>query len=71
MCNRWGKSDGGEGGAISALAGALIIMVLRNFCTIENFNVYWQQVFVGALLIILVFYDNLRKRFSAQARLGM
>ncbi len=59
---------GGEGGAISALAGALIIMVLRNFCTIENFNVYWQQVFVGALLIILVFYDNLRKRFSGTSQ---
>ncbi len=55
---------GGEGGAISALAGALIIMVLRNFCNIENINAYWQQVFVGALLVILVFYDNLRKRLS-------
>lgn len=55
---------GGEGGAITALAGALIIMVLRNFCTIENFNVYWQQVFVGTLLVILIFYDNLRKRMS-------
>lgn len=55
---------GGEGGAISALAGALIIMVLRNFCNIENINAYWQQVFVGTLLVILVFYDNLRKRLS-------
>jgi len=55
---------GGEGGAISALAGALIIMVLRNFCNIENINTYWQQVFVGTLLVILVFYDNLRKRLS-------
>ncbi|MCX8063575.1 MAG: ABC transporter permease [Candidatus Hydrogenedentes bacterium] len=57
---------GGEGGAITAFAGALIIMVLRNFCTIENFNVYWQQVFVGVLLVILVFYDTLRKRLSGQ-----
>ena len=53
---------GGEGGAVAAIAGALIMMVLRNFCNLEDINVYWQQVFVGALIIALVFYDNLRKR---------
>lgn len=53
---------GGEGGAIASLAGALIMMVLRNFCNLENINVYWQQVFVGGLVVILVFYDNYRKR---------
>lgn len=53
---------GGEGGAIASLAGALIMMVLRNFCNLENINVYWQQVFVGGLVVALVFYDNSRKR---------
>jgi ribose/xylose/arabinose/galactoside ABC-type transport system permease subunit len=53
---------GGEGGAIASLAGALIMMVLRNFCNLENINVYWQKVFVGGLVVALVFYDNYRKR---------
>lgn len=53
---------GGEGSAVAALAGALIMIVLRNFCTLEDIDVYWQQVFVGALVVVLVFYDNLRKR---------
>lgn len=53
---------GGEGGAVGAIAGALIMMVLRNFCNLENINVYWQQVFVGTLIVVLVFYDNYRKR---------
>ncbi|MBI2433268.1 MAG: ABC transporter permease [Candidatus Hydrogenedentes bacterium] len=53
---------GGEGGAFAALAGALIMVVLRNYCNLENINVYWQQVFVGGLIVILVFYDNYRKR---------
>ncbi len=53
---------GGEGGAIASLAGALIVMVLRNFCNLEDIEVYWQPVFVGALVVALVFYDNLRKR---------
>ncbi len=53
---------GGEGGAFAAIAGALIMTVLRNFCNLQNINVYWQQILVGALLIVLVFYDNTRKR---------
>lgn len=53
---------GGEGGAFAAIAGALIMTVLRNFCNLQNINAHWQQVLVGALLMILVFYDNRRKR---------
>lgn len=53
---------GGEGGAVAAVAGALIIMVLRNFCNLRNYDANWQQVYVGALVVILVFYDNYRKR---------
>jgi ribose/xylose/arabinose/galactoside ABC-type transport system permease subunit len=53
---------GGEGGALAAIAGALIMTVLRNFCNLQNINVHYQQILVGALLILLVFYDNRRKR---------
>ncbi len=53
---------GGEGGALGALSGALILKVLRNFCNLMNIDAYWQQVFVGVLVVVLVFYDNLRKR---------
>ena len=53
---------GGEGSAIAAIAGALIMMVLRNVCNLEGIDVYWQPILVGGLIIALVFYDNLRKR---------
>jgi len=53
---------GGEGGAIAALAGALIMTVLRNFCNLQDIQVEWQQVLVGVLIVTLVFYDNFRKR---------
>ncbi|GMW02995.1 MAG: hypothetical protein AMXMBFR84_41310 [Candidatus Hydrogenedentota bacterium] len=52
---------GGEGTAVGALAGALIMNVLVNFCNLNNINVYWQQVLVGSLIVALVFYDNYRK----------
>ena len=53
---------GGEGSAISSLAGALIMNVLVNFCNLKDINVYWQSVLVGSLIVILVYYDNSRKR---------
>ncbi|MBI1317426.1 MAG: ribose ABC transporter permease [Candidatus Hydrogenedens sp.] len=53
---------GGEGGPVAALAGALIMTVLRNFCNLQNIPVYWQQVLVGVLVVALVYYDNYRKR---------
>lgn len=53
---------GGEGGAIAALAGALIMMVLQNFCNLENIDTNLQRVFIGVLIIALVFYDTIRKR---------
>jgi len=61
---------GGEGSAPAALAGALIMVVLRNYCNLENINVYWQQVFVGSLVIVLVFYDNYRKRRAGLLKSG-
>jgi ribose/xylose/arabinose/galactoside ABC-type transport system permease subunit len=53
---------GGEGSALAALAGALIMMVLRNSCNLQHIDVNWQTIFVGALVVALVFYDNYRKR---------
>ncbi len=53
---------GGEGGAVAAVAGALIMYVLQNFCNLENIDTSWQQVLIGVLIVALVFYDNLRKR---------
>ncbi|HIJ74348.1 MAG TPA: ABC transporter permease [Candidatus Hydrogenedentes bacterium] len=59
---------GGEGGAVGSLAGALIMNFLNNFCTLKNWDDHWQKVFVGALVVALVFYDNLRKRRAGLTR---
>lgn len=53
---------GGQGGAFGSLAGALIMSIMVNFCTLHDFDVYWQYVLVGSLIIALVYYDSLRKR---------
>jgi len=53
---------GGEGNVIASVAGALIMFVLRNFCNLEDLDPYWQQVLIGVLIVVLVFYDTTRKR---------
>lgn len=53
---------GGEGGTFGALAGALIMNVLVNYCNLVGVEVHWQRVLVGTLIVALVYYDNLRKR---------
>ncbi len=53
---------GGEGNAVASVAGALIMFVLRNFCNLEDLDPYWQQVLIGVLIVVLVFYDTTRKR---------
>ncbi len=59
---------GGEGGTVGALAGALIMNVLVNFCNLKNLPPYWQMVLVGSLIIVLIYYDNYRKRKAGLLR---
>lgn len=59
---------GGEGGALGSVAGALIMNVLVNICNLTDFDVYWQYVLVGGLIIALVWYDALRKRRAGLLR---
>jgi len=53
---------GGEGGAVGALIGALIIGTLINICQLNGMPDEWQRIAVGVLIIVLVFFDNARKR---------
>jgi ribose/xylose/arabinose/galactoside ABC-type transport system permease subunit len=53
---------GGEGSVLGAVAGALIMEVLRNVCNLVDLDVYWQPVLIGALIIALVSYDTWRRR---------
>jgi ribose/xylose/arabinose/galactoside ABC-type transport system permease subunit len=59
---------GGEGGVIGALIGALIIAVLVNLCGLNGVSDEWQRIIVGGLIIVLVFFDNWRKRRSGKLK---
>jgi ribose transport system permease protein len=53
--------SGGEGTVGGALIGALIMGVLRNSCNLLDISAFWQQVAIGAIIIVAVFIDQTRR----------
>ena len=55
---------GGVGGVLGTLIGAVFIATLVNGLVILNVTAFWQQVFMGAVVLAAVGLDQYRKRFS-------
>jgi ribose transport system permease protein len=53
---------GGAGGAAGGVIGAALIEVIRNGFVLIGANSYWEEVFVGVIIIIAVLVDQLRTR---------
>jgi ribose transport system permease protein len=57
-----GSLRGGEGSVVGTLVGAFIMGLLANGSDLLGTNPYWQQVIIGAVIILAVAVDELRKR---------
>jgi len=55
---------GGEGTILGALLGAGIVGVMQNGMVLENVSPYLQDIILGAVLVIAVVYDTLRRRIT-------
>lgn len=55
---------GGRGNVLGVLAGVLIMGILRNGLNINNVSAFWQQILIGAVIIVAVYIDVLRRRAS-------
>jgi ribose transport system permease protein len=53
---------GGRGGVFGTLVGALIIAVVSNGLVLLNVNPFWTQAVKGAIILLAVFPDSLRRR---------
>jgi ribose transport system permease protein len=60
-----GSLRGGEGSVLGTLVGAFIMGLLANGSDLLGTNPYWQQVIIGAVIILAVAFDELRKRRMA------
>ncbi len=53
---------GAIGSIHGPLIGAFILAVINNGSNLLNVNSFWQRVITGALIILIVFFDQLRRR---------
>jgi ribose transport system permease protein len=53
---------GGEGGVFGSLIGALVLGVLANGLNLLNVSDFWQRVFQGSIIILVVAFDQWRRR---------
>lgn len=51
---------GGEGTALGAVVGALLIEVIRNSLILLGISTFWQGMFIGTFIIIAVAFDRMR-----------
>lgn len=56
---------GGEGGVIGSLFGALIMGILLNVLRLHNMQDFAQKVIMGLLIIGVVLFDQMRRRYGA------
>ena len=53
---------GGIGGVETTLIGAMIMAMITNALNILGVSSFWQQVFIGIVIIAAVWLDNLKRR---------
>jgi ribose transport system permease protein len=53
---------GGEGTVIGTLIGALLMAVIRNGLNLLHISAFYQQIVIGAVIILAVLIDRLRRR---------
>jgi len=53
---------GGEGSILGTVVGALIISLVQNAMNLWNIPSYWQQFIIGAVIILAVMLDQIRRR---------
>jgi ribose transport system permease protein len=57
-----GSLRGGEGSVIGTLIGAFIMGLLSNGSDLLGISPYLQQAIIGAVIILVVWVDELRRR---------
>jgi ribose/xylose/arabinose/galactoside ABC-type transport system permease subunit len=53
---------GGEDGIFGTVVGVLLIGVLANGLMLSNVSSYYQQITIGLIIVLAVYFDQIIKR---------
>jgi ribose transport system permease protein len=53
---------GAVGSIPGPLLGAMLLTTINNGANLLNVNPFWQRIITGALIIVIVYFDQLRRR---------
>jgi ribose transport system permease protein len=53
---------GAVGSVIGPLLGAMLLTTINNGANLMNVNPFWQGIITGLLIIVIVYFDQLRRR---------
>ncbi len=60
---------GGKGGAAGTVLGVILVVMLGNIFNLLNFNIFWQQVIRGIILLLVVGYSELKMQKNEELKL--
>jgi ribose transport system permease protein len=58
---------GGQGTVVGTLIGAFLVALIRNGAVLLDINTFYQQVIIGVVIWVAVFWDQYRRRRLAAA----
>jgi len=58
---------GGQGTVVGTLIGAFLIALIRNGAVLLNVDIFYQQVIIGVVIWLAVFWDQYRRRRLASS----
>ena len=57
---------GGRGHVLGIFGGVLIMGLIKNGLNLNNVSSFWQQILIGAIIVVAVYIDVLRRDFATR-----
>lgn len=57
---------GGRGTVLGVFGGVIIMGLIKNGLNLNNVSVFWQQILIGAIIVLAVFLDVIRREVGTR-----
>jgi ribose transport system permease protein len=57
---------GGRGTVLGVFGGVIVMGLISNGLNLNNVSVFWQQILIGAIIVLAVFLDVVRREVGTR-----